>query len=339
MVVALRSTLFRGDPELSAVAAGELRLGRRGDPPHPAPIRSAGNGVAKVQHALVELAYPLPHFGEDGRYGNETYAAVLAYKRRNGIRTTSGYLDGIVGPLTVRRLDADLLALSAVSSSPLLAQTEIGGVWVERDALRPPVAAAQVVQAGAATCTHPPAEDVLSRISAAPFRFVCRLDVAYYTPTRPHVPPGMPTPTASATGILVSPRHVLTAAHVLYTRHLNIGMEFGPTGPRSIDVHLQQRQSRELPGSPISAASWCVPDTWKAALDAGPPVDRNDDYGLITLAHPVPAGYGFWGATGTPTVLTSLGAPGGRPEPRVGATVHEAGYPGSCPQQSNAIVC
>jgi hypothetical protein len=104
----LASALFSGDPQLEAVAAGRLRLGRRGDPPYPAPILSRGTGVAKVQQALLEVGYPLPHFGVDGRYGNETYGAVYGFKRDRGIRTVSGYLDGILGPATIIRLDAQL---------------------------------------------------------------------------------------------------------------------------------------------------------------------------------------------------------------------------------------
>jgi hypothetical protein len=105
---ALSSGLFHGDAELAAVAMGRLRLGRWGDPQYPAPIRSRGAAVMNVQRALLYLGHPLPSFGADGRYGNETYRAVFAYKRARGILTTSGYLDGIVGPKTIARLDAEL---------------------------------------------------------------------------------------------------------------------------------------------------------------------------------------------------------------------------------------
>jgi hypothetical protein len=104
----LRSTLFSGDPELAMVAAGRLRLGRPGDPQYPAPIRSRGRAVAKVQDALDSLGYPLPRFGVDGLFGNETYRAVYTYKHEHDIRTSSGYLDGIVGPKTIVHLDGQL---------------------------------------------------------------------------------------------------------------------------------------------------------------------------------------------------------------------------------------
>jgi hypothetical protein len=103
----LRSLRFAGDPELQAVALGRLRLGRQNDRPYPAPIQSQGGAVRKVQQALLDLGYPLPRNGDDGRYNQETYQAVLAYKRNFNIRTTSGYLDGIVGPKTIAHLDSN----------------------------------------------------------------------------------------------------------------------------------------------------------------------------------------------------------------------------------------
>lgn len=112
-VLVFRSRQFRFSPalaELTEIAAGRLRLGRRGDPQTPAPIRSTGGAIREVQRALTVLGYALPRFGVDGRFGNETYAAVLSYKRTYNIRTASGYLDGVVGPKTIRHLDAALAA-------------------------------------------------------------------------------------------------------------------------------------------------------------------------------------------------------------------------------------
>lgn len=100
-----RSALFQGDPDLLSVLQGKLRLGRPLDPQYPAPIKSQGSSIAKIQTALVKLDYPLPTHGIDGRYGDETYNVVLNYKRRHNIRTDTGYLDGIVGSKTIRHLD------------------------------------------------------------------------------------------------------------------------------------------------------------------------------------------------------------------------------------------
>jgi peptidoglycan hydrolase-like protein with peptidoglycan-binding domain len=110
-VVHLRSRRFRESPALSdleAVANGRLRLGRPQDPQYPAPVVSVGPAVKELQQALIELGWPLRRYGADGRYGNETYQTVLAYKRKYGIRTPTGYLDGIVGPETIKHIDAAL---------------------------------------------------------------------------------------------------------------------------------------------------------------------------------------------------------------------------------------
>ena len=110
-VVYLRSQRFRESPaltDLEAVANGRLRLGRPQDPQYPAPIVSTGPAVKELQQALIELGWPLLGYDADGRYGNETYQAVLAYKRQYNIRTAAGYLDGIVGPKTIQHIDAAL---------------------------------------------------------------------------------------------------------------------------------------------------------------------------------------------------------------------------------------
>jgi len=102
----LRSLRFADDPQLQAVAGGHLRLGRVSDSPYPAPILSEGRAVRKVQQSLIDLGYPLPRYGDDSRYGQETYQAVLAYKRQFNIRSQNGSLDGIVGPKTITHLDS-----------------------------------------------------------------------------------------------------------------------------------------------------------------------------------------------------------------------------------------
>jgi peptidoglycan hydrolase-like protein with peptidoglycan-binding domain len=100
----LRNLPFAADPDLQAVALGHLRLGRPNESPYPAPIRSEGPAVVKVQQALIDLGCPLPH-GDDGRYAEETSLALLSYKQHFNIRTVSGYLDGTVGAKTITHLD------------------------------------------------------------------------------------------------------------------------------------------------------------------------------------------------------------------------------------------
>ena len=146
----LRSLRFADEPQLYVVADGRLRLGRPTDSPYPTPIRSDGRAVRKVQQALIDLGYPLPLGGDDGFFGQETYQAVLAYKTQFNIRTPSGYLDGIVGRMTIRHLDASFPAgpLPACPvSSPSIAVAEgeyedsnpaFGIPWVTCDPLLVP---------------------------------------------------------------------------------------------------------------------------------------------------------------------------------------------------------
>lgn len=101
-----QSDLFKNDTDLLDVLYGKLQLGRPNDPQYPK--KSKGSGVYKIQKALFLLGRPLPTYGIDGAYGDETYSAVLNYKRQKGIRTNTGYIDGIVGPKTIKYLDNEL---------------------------------------------------------------------------------------------------------------------------------------------------------------------------------------------------------------------------------------
>ncbi len=92
----LMSPRFADDPVLQAVFIGQ-RLLRKGD---------KGQAVQKIQQALMDLGYPLPNFGADGDFGNETTSAVINYQRANGLSA-----DGIVGKITMGRLDADFTPL------------------------------------------------------------------------------------------------------------------------------------------------------------------------------------------------------------------------------------
>lgn len=112
----LRSTLFTADPQLAAVAAGQVRLGAAGTAPYPAPVQSSGTGVAKVQEALALVGYSPGPSGADGRFGGDTGAAVARYKRDRGIRPS----DPVVGPQTITRLDSELPAAVAPVPPPVI---------------------------------------------------------------------------------------------------------------------------------------------------------------------------------------------------------------------------
>lgn len=103
----LTCPLFAGDPELRDVLAGRLRLGAPGTPAHPAPVRSAGTAVRKVQLALLAAGYALPS-GADGKFGPETGRAVARFKTERQVFPN----DPVVGPKTITALDAECRAKS-----------------------------------------------------------------------------------------------------------------------------------------------------------------------------------------------------------------------------------
>lgn len=87
----LMSPRFADDPVLQEVSRGQRSL-RQGD---------KGQAVQKIQQALIDMGFPLPRFGVDGDFGNETLSAVKNYQRANGLSA-----DGIIGPITIRSMDA-----------------------------------------------------------------------------------------------------------------------------------------------------------------------------------------------------------------------------------------
>ncbi len=89
----LTNPRFAGDPVLEACFAGEHRM--------MAP--ESGPAVAKVQQALIDLGFALPLRGADGSFGDETGAAVIAYKTDREIFPN----DPVVGQKTMTSLDAE----------------------------------------------------------------------------------------------------------------------------------------------------------------------------------------------------------------------------------------
>lgn len=77
------SARFDGDKKLGDVGAGS------------ATIETGANGlqVTKVQQALIDLGYLLPTFGVDGKFGDETKAALTTFQGDHGVTPPSGKLD------------------------------------------------------------------------------------------------------------------------------------------------------------------------------------------------------------------------------------------------------
>lgn len=62
----------------------------------------AGTFVTAIQKALEDFGFPLKEFGPDGIYGAETKQAVIDFQTAAGAEM----IDGIIGPETMRLLDA-----------------------------------------------------------------------------------------------------------------------------------------------------------------------------------------------------------------------------------------
>lgn len=78
-------------PVVSVLGTRTLRRGMDGD------------DVAELQAALISIGYAMPKYGADGDYGSETYAAVTAFQKDNGLDP-----DGIFGPLSLAALNKRL---------------------------------------------------------------------------------------------------------------------------------------------------------------------------------------------------------------------------------------
>lgn len=98
--MALKSRLFAGDSKLEAAASS--------DPAH-IQMGASGPHVVKIQSALIRLDNA--RIEADGRYGQRTADAVLAYKRRRDVinRSYQTQADNIVGRMTLAQMDQELV--------------------------------------------------------------------------------------------------------------------------------------------------------------------------------------------------------------------------------------
>lgn len=99
----LSSPRFKGDPDLEACFDSEKII----------KVGSSGESVRKIQQALIDAGFPLPRFGTDGIFGQETKASVREFQRQSGLEFTE--LDGDVGSTTISRLDSRFTGSSAIS--------------------------------------------------------------------------------------------------------------------------------------------------------------------------------------------------------------------------------
>lgn len=100
--MALKARLFAGDQKLEAALVSDPAHIVRG---------AAGDHVRKIQIALIRLDGAT--IKDDGIFGAQTEAAVLAFKQKRDIvnRSYQSQADGIVGKMTMAALDQEMAAL------------------------------------------------------------------------------------------------------------------------------------------------------------------------------------------------------------------------------------
>jgi peptidoglycan hydrolase-like protein with peptidoglycan-binding domain len=80
----------------------------------PAPVLSTGPTITKVQQALIDIGFAMPVNGADGTFGDETAAAVVAFKNEWEIMPN----DPVIGPKTMGKLDSEMLAFERRAAPP-----------------------------------------------------------------------------------------------------------------------------------------------------------------------------------------------------------------------------
>jgi Putative peptidoglycan binding domain len=70
--------------------------------------------VKAIQEALIAAGFPLPQFGADGIFGTETANAARSFQQASGLELAQQ--DGIVGPVTLSRLDSRFPTTNAAGS-------------------------------------------------------------------------------------------------------------------------------------------------------------------------------------------------------------------------------
>ncbi len=187
----------------------------------------------------------------------------------------------------------------------------IGPATRESPFLREPAAEFEVI----------PARDTRQLVAdtrGVPYRWICSLDVTFQRP----YPRAWTTGHARGTGLLIGPRHVLTAAHNLFPD--------GETRPASVTV-TPGRNGQSAPFGSVKSTGWSLPG---AALRGKDRIVRDFDFAVVALEREIAsvrhatlgnAPLGHWGSQrlGQGTRLEPLSL-----ETIRGRTVAACGYPG-----------
>ncbi|MGB7069896.1 MAG: trypsin-like peptidase domain-containing protein [Pyrinomonadaceae bacterium] len=163
----------------------------------------------------------------------------------------------------------------------------------------------------------------ISQTLAVPYRWICRLTVPNVNPTEKGYGAG--------TGVLVGPRHVLTAAHVLIS-------ETDPGKTVGDRLRVQPaRNGQDKPFEEVRVAGWQVNPQWILRHGNGWRLQPQHDYGLVTLKKDVSAwrdrrlggcSLGYWGL---PDRCGAGSIVGITPNLITGQNATVTGYPGDRP--------
>ena len=96
----LQMTIGDNHDLTSARFSGNLVLEACYDNEQTLRVGSSGPAVSLIQQALVDAGFPLPQFGVDGIFGNETRRALQDFQRASSLGG-----DGVLGPATMSSLD------------------------------------------------------------------------------------------------------------------------------------------------------------------------------------------------------------------------------------------
>jgi V8-like Glu-specific endopeptidase len=164
----------------------------------------------------------------------------------------------------------------------------------------------------------PPDErELVAQTLAVPNRWICSLDVTFEKP----YPKGWTSGFARGSGLLIGPRHVLTAAHGIYSD--------GGKSPKSIVV-APARNGRRTPLGTFKAAAWTVSS--RAFGQYG--IARDFDFGIVHLDRDIAApsyaalGNKPLGHWGSPSLGQGTEMGGLARDWLAGKRVFVCGYPG-----------
>ena len=178
---------------------------------------------------------------------------------------------------------------------------------------------------GLGLVTPPDSRELVRDTRVVPYRWICALDLFY--PWRGGEQRNR------GTGFLVSPRHVLTAAH-------NVRPAVGVDARRiTVTPAMDGTSLLNKPHGPVGSVTLTPKDWWAPPEFKNPTRDHTWDFALLTLPKEFPAframPYGYWGAKHfePATQFTHPAAAGLQP------VVHVAGYPSDKCRDKDCAPC